>query len=61
MPSKIRQWVKDAALTFLLHGNYDEWISRMQAEEGWSEDDCNWFLKVFHRFIREELDNLKRG
>jgi len=47
----IKQWIRDVALSAEVFGDYDTWINSMMEELGWSKEDCDEFLKIFHNRI----------
>jgi len=56
---QITQWIRDAAFTHVAHGDYELWTWHMRAQEGWSEEECNEFLKKFQHRIRNSIIHLE--
>jgi len=56
---QINTWVKDAAMSLFTGDNFDAW-TELRIDEGWTDKDCNVFLKDFDHEIDAAHNQLER-
>jgi len=56
---QINTWVRDAAMSLFTSDDFDAW-TELRRDEGWTDEDCKFFLIAFDHEIQVAHNQLER-